>query len=77
MGQHEFIMRRTDSNELGPEEENKEALDELEDLTYHYHIIHYNADLFIANQDEVNTKVILILILILTIRWNRQMFILV
>ena len=50
MGQHEFIMRRTDSNGLGllgSEEENKEA---LEDLLY-------NADLFIfiAIQEEVNT----------------------
>ena len=44
-GQHEFIMRRTDSNGLESEAENKEA---LEDLTY-------NADLFIANQEEVNT----------------------
>ena len=38
-------MRRTDSNGLESEAENKEA---LEDLTY-------NADLFIANQEEVNT----------------------
>ena len=38
-GQHEFIMRRTDSNGLELKAENKEA---LEDLTY-------NADLFIAN----------------------------
>ena len=45
MGQHEFIMRRTDSKELGSEEDNKEA---LEFLTY-------NADLFIANQ-EVNMR---------------------
>ena len=44
-GQHEFIMRRTDSNGLESEAENKEA---LEDLTY-------NADLFFANQEEVNT----------------------
>ncbi len=45
VGQHEFIVRRTDSNVLEPEEENKEA---LEDLTYY-------ADLFIANQEEVDT----------------------
>ena len=45
MGQHEFIMRRAGSNGLGSEEENKEA---LEDLTYY-------ADLFIANQEEVDT----------------------
>ena len=44
MGQHEFIMRRAGSNGLGSEEENKEA---LEDLTY-------NANIFIANQEEVN-----------------------
>ena len=31
VGQHEFIMRRTDSDGLESEEENKEA---LEDLTY-------------------------------------------
>ena len=44
VGQHEFIMRsRTDSKELGSEEDYKEA---LEDLTY-------NVDLFLANQ-EVN-----------------------
>ena len=44
-GQHEFIMRTTDSNGLESEAENNEALD---DLTY-------NADLFIANQEEINT----------------------
>ena len=44
VGQHEFIMRsRTDSKELGSEEDYKEA---LEDLLY-------NVDLFLANQ-EVN-----------------------
>ena len=47
-GQHEFIMRRTDSNGLESEAENKEA---LEDLTY-------NADLFFANQEEVNTNTV-------------------
>ena len=47
VGLHEFKLRRTDSNGFGLEEENKEAL-ELEDLMY-------NADLFIANQEEVNT----------------------
>ncbi len=41
MGQHEFIMRRTDSDGLESEEENKEALEDLA----------YNADLFIANQE--------------------------
>ena len=47
-GQHEFIMRRTDSNGLESEAEDKEA---LEDVTY-------NAELFIANhnQEEVNTN---------------------
>ena len=44
-GQHKFIMRRTESNGLESEAEDKEA---LEDVTY-------NADLFIANQEEVNT----------------------
>ena len=44
VGLHEFKLRRTDSNGFGLEEENKEA---LEDLTY-------NADLFIANQEEFN-----------------------
>ena len=44
-GQNEFIMRRTDSNGLESEAEDKEA---LEDVTY-------NAQLFIANQEEVNT----------------------
>ena len=44
-GQHEFIMRRTESNGLESEVEDKKA---LEDVTY-------NAELFIANQEEVNT----------------------
>ena len=44
-GQHEFIMRRTENNGLESEAEDKEA---LEDVTY-------NAELFIANQEEVNT----------------------
>ena len=43
-GQNEFIMRRTDSNGLESEAEDKEA---LEDVTYNY-----NAELFIANQEE-------------------------
>ena len=43
LGQHQFIMRRTDSEGLGPEDGNKDALEDLA----------YNADLFIANQ-EVN-----------------------
>ena len=43
--QHEFILRRTESNGLESEAEDKEA---LEDVTY-------NAELFIANQEEVNT----------------------
>ena len=43
LGQHEFTMRRIDSEELGSEEDNKGALEDLA----------YNADLFIANQ-EVN-----------------------
>ena len=42
VGEHEFILRRTDSNGLGSEEENKEASEYLT----------YNADLFIANQEE-------------------------
>ena len=46
-GQHKFIMRRTESNGLESEAEDKEAL-ELEDVTY-------NAELFIANKEEVNT----------------------
>ena len=46
-GQHEFIMRRTENNGLESEAEDKEA---LEDVTYNY-----NAELFIANQEEVNT----------------------
>ena len=44
VGQHEFIMRRTDSDGLESEEENEAA---LENLTY-------SADLSIANQEEVN-----------------------
>ena len=40
--QHEFILRRTESNGLESEAEDKEA---LEDVTY-------NAELFIANQDK-------------------------
>ena len=41
------MMRRTESNGLESEAEDKEA---LEDVTYNY-----NAELFIANQEEVNT----------------------
>ena len=29
VGEHEFILRRTDSNGLGSEEENKEVLEDL------------------------------------------------